>query len=76
MRARRPLQGLIFSNGVVVGLALAVAEPGKEGQGDNDYTDTNSEFSALLHKSPQPVPSSGPKSYHTEELVPADGRMR
>jgi hypothetical protein len=30
----------------------------------------------LLHKSPQPVPSSGPKSYHTEELVPADGRMR
>lgn len=52
MIARGTLEGLIFGDGVVVGLAFAVAEPGEEGERDYDDPDTDTEFGAILHRSP------------------------
>ena len=52
MVASGTLEGLVFGDGVVVGLAFAVAEPSQEGQGDYDDANANAEFSTSLHKSP------------------------
>lgn len=54
MIARGTLKGLIFGDGVIVGLAFAVAKPSQEGQRDYDNSNTNTEFGASLHKSPLP----------------------
>lgn len=52
MIAGRTGKRLVFGDGVVVGLAFAVAEPSQEGQGDYDDPNTDAEFRTSLHKSP------------------------
>jgi len=54
MVPRRAGQRLILRDRVIVGLAFAVAEPSQERQGDDDNANTDTEFSALLHKTPPP----------------------
>src|SRR5215472_1008794 len=48
----RGVQGLIFRNGVIVGLALAIAQPGKKRQGHDYDTDADPELRPILHKAP------------------------
>jgi hypothetical protein len=54
MAARRTLEGLIFGDGVVVGFAFAVTEPGEGGEGYKDDADAYTEFCASFQMSPLP----------------------
>jgi hypothetical protein len=51
MIPRGALELLVFGDGVVVGLALAIPHPSQESQRDDDYADTHAKFSPILHKS-------------------------
>jgi len=50
--AGRTFQRLIFSDGVVVRLALAITKPGEKGKGDDDDRDADAEFRTIRHKNP------------------------
>jgi hypothetical protein len=50
MAQRGALQSLQFRDGVIVGLALAVSQPGQTGERDNDDADADPKFRAFLHK--------------------------
>src|ERR1700682_4101533 len=45
----RSVERLVFGDGVVIGLALAVTEPGQNREANQDYTNADAEFCATFH---------------------------